>query len=198
MNVPKHTFRNKPPAMSMLGGRILWGRVIFFGTTLALVFLLGLLVGMSSGDGIAPETHEKAVKAKTEAEQEVTQLQAELKLASEKINQLNAQTQAGSSEESSGESTGPDTEQTYETKKGDTLWGIAAKFYGDGNKWIVIAEANGLTKDSPITSGMKLKIPPKSTGTTEGSSNTTSGSEDQNTTSSTSSGGTSSQGSSSN
>lgn len=199
MNVPKHTFRNKPPAMSMLGGRILWGRVIFFGTTLALVFLLGLLVGMSSGDGIAPETHEKAVKAKTEAEQEVTQLQAELKLASEKINQLNAQTQAGSTGESSGESSGPDTEQTYETKKGDTLWGIAAKFYGDGNKWIVIAEANGLTKDSPITSGMKLKIPPKSSGTTDDSSNTTPGSsEDQTTSNSTSSGGSSSQRSNSN
>ena len=34
------------------------------------------------------------------------------------------------------------TARTYTIKSGDTLWGIAKQFYGDGTKWTVIYEAN--------------------------------------------------------
>ena len=34
------------------------------------------------------------------------------------------------------------TSSTYTIKKGDTLWGIARSFYGDGTKWKTIYEAN--------------------------------------------------------
>lgn len=153
----------------MLGGRILWGRIIFFGTTLFLVFLLGLLIGNNFNGGISQEMHEQKLdEVQNDMDQEVTRLQGELKLATEKLAELSApqdqQAAAGegdASGQASGESTGPTTEQTYETKKGDTLWGIAEKFYGDGSQWTVIADANGLNKDSPITAGMQLKIPAK-------------------------------------
>lgn len=175
MNVPKHTFRNKPPSMSMLGGRVLWGRIVFFGTTLFLVFLLGLLIGNAFNGGISQETHEKQLAAKEdEFQQEVTRLQGELKLANEKLSQAAAKEAEAAARDDGADSdeSGPTSEETYETEKGDTLWDIAEQFYGDGNQWVLIAEANGLTKDSPITAGMTLTIPPKG-GTEEDSTSGT-------------------------
>lgn len=49
----------------------------------------------------------------------------------------------------------------YTVKKGDTLWSIAKKFLGDGNKYKDIQKANGL-KDTVIHAGTVLKIPSKS------------------------------------
>lgn len=81
---------------------------------------------------------------------------------------------------SSGKSTTRPTSKsdTYTIKIGDTLWGIARKFYGSGAKWNVIYEANkeiiektakarwkaaGINRDSEnghwIFPGVKLKIP---------------------------------------
>ncbi len=49
---------------------------------------------------------------------------------------------------------------TYTVRQGDTLFGIAQKVYGDGNKWRVILQNNKhLTKPNSLRSGMKLKIP---------------------------------------
>lgn len=50
---------------------------------------------------------------------------------------------------------------TYEVKKGDTLWGLAKRFYGDGRKYTKIYNANkGIIKDpSKIMIGWKIKIP---------------------------------------
>ena len=36
----------------------------------------------------------------------------------------------------------PNQETTYTVKSGDCLWNIAKKFYGDGSKYTIIAEAN--------------------------------------------------------
>jgi len=49
----------------------------------------------------------------------------------------------------------------YKVKKGDTLWGIARRFYGAGVRWRDIYEANkGLIKDPHhILPGWELKIP---------------------------------------
>lgn len=53
--------------------------------------------------------------------------------------------------------------QTYVVKKGDCLWAIARKFYGDGSKYMIIYNANKklLGKRSPnlIYVGEKLIIP---------------------------------------
>ena len=50
---------------------------------------------------------------------------------------------------------------TYTVKKGDTLWSIARKYYGDGKKWRKIFEANLKVIKNPnqIKAGMVLVVP---------------------------------------
>ena len=47
--------------------------------------------------------------------------------------------------------------------KGDTLWAISEKAYGDGSKYMVIFEANKpmLSHPDKIYPGQKLRIPPQ-------------------------------------
>ena len=47
---------------------------------------------------------------------------------------------------------------TYIVVQGDTLWKIAKKFYGNGNKYKQIMTANGL-KNTMIKVGLVLTIP---------------------------------------
>lgn len=67
--------------------------------------------------------------------------------------------------ESGSSSTAPETreteERTYEVQKGDSLWAIAERFYGDGTKWPKIHEANKDRIDNPdvIQPGWELTIP---------------------------------------
>lgn len=49
-------------------------------------------------------------------------------------------------------------ENTYTVQKGDTLWDIAVKFLGKGNRYPEIKTLNGL-KSNVLYSGMVLKIP---------------------------------------
>jgi nucleoid-associated protein YgaU len=54
-----------------------------------------------------------------------------------------------------------DAKQYHEVKKGDTLWKIAEQYYGDGNLYMKIFEANsGILKNpDSIQIGQKLHIP---------------------------------------
>ena len=54
--------------------------------------------------------------------------------------------------------------EIYEVKSGDSLSRIAKHFYGNGNLWKILFEANtDILKDpNKIFPGQKLKIPPKS------------------------------------
>lgn len=49
--------------------------------------------------------------------------------------------------------------QTYTVKSGDTLRGIALKFYGDSSKFNIIQEANDISNPSLISVGQVFKIP---------------------------------------
>lgn len=51
------------------------------------------------------------------------------------------------------------TGNTYTVVKGDNLWNIAVRAYGDGFKWPEIARANNLTNPSLIFSGNVFIIP---------------------------------------
>lgn len=51
------------------------------------------------------------------------------------------------------------TENVYTVVKGDNLWNIAVRAYGDGFKWTEIAKANNLVNPSLIHPGNIFKIP---------------------------------------
>jgi len=50
-------------------------------------------------------------------------------------------------------------EKTYTVQAGDNLSKISKHFYGDANKYTMIAKANGLDDPDKIRAGMELKIP---------------------------------------
>lgn len=55
---------------------------------------------------------------------------------------------------------GPTIEgDSYTVAKGDHLWGIAVRAYGDGFRWVEIAQANGLEDPNVIHPGNVLSIP---------------------------------------
>lgn len=60
-------------------------------------------------------------------------------------------------------------ERTYVVQKGDTLWAIAERFYGEGREWRRIYEANEDRIEDPdlIQPGWELTIPTKETGGNE-------------------------------
>jgi putative chitinase len=53
----------------------------------------------------------------------------------------------------------PITGSSYTVQKGDYLWSIAVRAYGDGYKWVEIAKANNLANPDIIHSGNILKLP---------------------------------------
>src|SRR5207248_217173 len=51
------------------------------------------------------------------------------------------------------------TGTSYTVEKGDNLWSIAVRAYGDGYKWVKIANENKFTNPGVIHSGNSLQIP---------------------------------------
>lgn len=49
-------------------------------------------------------------------------------------------------------------QSTYVVKKGDTLWDIACRFYGDGTKWGTIAQKNGVADPRKLQIGTVLQV----------------------------------------
>lgn len=49
----------------------------------------------------------------------------------------------------------------YVVEKGDSLWRIAEKLYGEGSAWVTIAKANKLKRPNRIPIGLELEIPAK-------------------------------------
>ena len=49
--------------------------------------------------------------------------------------------------------------RTYTVESGDTLWAISERFYGDGNKYQIIADASGIENPDLIQPGQVLTIP---------------------------------------
>ena len=47
----------------------------------------------------------------------------------------------------------------YTVQRGDTLWGIAKKFYGNGSKYPEIAKANNISNPDIIHTGQVILIP---------------------------------------
>ena len=66
----------------------------------------------------------------------------------------------GRSEETSGQ---PQTADSYTVVKGDCLWSICKKFYGDGSLAYKLATANGIKNPNLIYPGQVLTLPDRDT-----------------------------------
>ena len=53
----------------------------------------------------------------------------------------------------------PPPPRTYTVVSGDTLWAISERFYGDGNQYMRIAQASGISNPDLIYPGQVLTIP---------------------------------------
>lgn len=53
----------------------------------------------------------------------------------------------------------PASGRTYTVKKGDTLWGIAQRTYGDGKQYKKIISANPGIKGEQVNVGQKIVLP---------------------------------------
>ena len=53
----------------------------------------------------------------------------------------------------------PAGQQTYTVRKGDTLWAIATRVYGNGQKWVDIAQANPSIDPAKLAVGQQLILP---------------------------------------
>lgn len=51
------------------------------------------------------------------------------------------------------------TGDSYTVVKGDSLWNISVRAYGDGYKWVEVATANGLANPNLIHAGNVLTLP---------------------------------------
>ncbi|MAX26643.1 MAG: hypothetical protein CMJ19_19290 [Phycisphaeraceae bacterium] len=47
----------------------------------------------------------------------------------------------------------------YQVRKGDTLWSIAMRYYGNGQRWLDIARSNGIHQADALHVGQTLKLP---------------------------------------
>ena len=131
------------------GGRVLWGRVAVLGGALVLMFLLGRC---SSPDGVPPSELASANAQIQQLESRNAQLQ-------EQIAAMSAGAAAAPADEEE-DSDSREGWTTYTVKSGDTLISIAQDVYGDGTKFNLIAEANGIDKNNKLRVGQELQIPP--------------------------------------
>lgn len=71
---------------------------------------------------------------------------------------VTASASQGSGTQSAGRVDERPAQSTYVVKKGDTLWDIACRFYGDGTKWGTIAQKNGVTDPRKLQIGTVLQV----------------------------------------
>jgi 5'-nucleotidase len=55
----------------------------------------------------------------------------------------------------------PSTPATHVIAAGDTLWDLAKQFYGDGELWKKISDANGKPNPHRLLIGKQLQVPAK-------------------------------------
>lgn len=133
------------------GGRVLWGRVAVFVVALLLMLLLGRC---TAGGGIDPAEHELVTTRLEQLEEENEGLRQEV-----------AALAAGSAQQDGTEGEpGLDASEpavrTYVVRPGDTLFSIAQEQYNDGQKFQLIADANGIDQNNKLRVGQELVIPP--------------------------------------
>ena len=157
---------------------VLWGRVVVLGVVLLLVFLLGRATG---GNRAELEALQDRVEAQNAEIDQLTAENRELANAAASPPQTGGDgTETGGTVTASPTPTGtaspsrtaspgatatPTTgatgTQNYTVRPGDSLRGIANRFYGNAAYAKCIQTANNITNPSALQVGKSLTIPPK-------------------------------------
>jgi nucleoid-associated protein YgaU len=133
------------------GGRVLWGRII----ALLVALLVAFLIGRATAGGGSSISSARYAKVKRDlAIARARAAQADQTPVAEQTTPA----PSPSPEESESDAAGG---KTYVVKSGDTLRGIAQKFYGDASLADLIAEANNITDATLVHEGTELAIPPE-------------------------------------
>ena len=135
--------------------KILWGRVAVLGGALLLAFFLGRAM---APDGIQPSTLAAARQNVSDLEQQVAQLQTDLRRTQRELERLENSPPPPEAQPSPEPSESP---TLYTVKPGDTLTDLAIEFYGDEELVTLIASENGIKSTAKLNVGDTLIIPPK-------------------------------------
>jgi nucleoid-associated protein YgaU len=71
----------------------------------------------------------------------------------------NSSSNSSSTSSSSSTSDQSQSQVVHVMQDGDTLWGLAVKYYGDGTQWPKIADANGISDPTTIPDGLEVTVP---------------------------------------
>ncbi len=151
---------------------VLWGRVVVLGVVLLLVFLLGRSTGGSRSELQALQDRVEAQNA------EIDQLEAENRSLASPSPDAAADPNAEGSPNATPTSTASPTAtptaratatptagntetRNYTVRPGDSLRGIANRFYGNAIYAKCIQKANDIADASKLQVGRSLTIPPK-------------------------------------
>jgi hypothetical protein len=133
-------------------GRILWGRIVALLIALLVAFLVGRAT--AGGGGGVPQAAYDRVK------RNLATARAQIANQNEGGPTVTGSPTASPSPSVSTTAAGTGG-RTYIVKNGDTLRGLAIKFYGDPSLVDLIAQANNITDPTLVHQGTKLIIPPK-------------------------------------
>ena len=145
------------------GGRVLWGRVVFFIALIGAAFYLGRTTAPEAG---IPAGLDEIRAERDAARAEVEELQAQIGVltaqeADPDPTPAPAQAQAQDDTQDDAQAAGQGRQRIYVVKAGDTLRAIAERFYDDATLDDFIADANGIENPAEISIGQRLVIPPK-------------------------------------
>jgi LysM repeat protein len=141
---------------------VLWGRVIALGVVLLLVFFLG----RASAGGDSSEEVDTLQNQLAAARAEIDQLQAENRQQVE-APPTPVATATGTPLTSPGATPSPTGtgaatgERSYTVRSGDTLKGLANRFYGNAAYDKCISQANDISNPSSLRVGADIRIPAK-------------------------------------
>jgi LysM domain len=133
-------------------GRILWGRIVALAIALLVAFLVGRATA-GGGGGVSEAEYNSVKRALTTARAQI----ADQNEGGPTVTGTPAPSPSPSVSTTQAGTGG----RTYIVRSGDTLRGVAIKFYGDPSLVDLIAQANHITDPTLVHQGTKLIIPPK-------------------------------------